>query len=248
MSKSQAKEKIKWSAGSRQQKPLRVGHEVAIQNLAGNYPLKWDRTGLVIEVLGNDQYQVKVDGTGRVTLRNRKHLKPIGYKEPADPFPMVTAPTISPSRVGGEDRKNEEVVPHPQENTKSSTSPVPVTPRAAKPIPVTPQVMTPKPVMTPKSADSSLEKSIYLTPKAESTPIRTPVRSRPVRESPPPTTPVPLRITPVMKPTRVAEKFPVPSPVKVHPELRSHNRPGLKEPTINLNEPRQTRSGKQLGS
>ena len=69
------REHRKWSQGTRKQEPLRVGHEVSIQNLVGNHPTKWNRTGLVTEVLGNDQYNVRVDGSGRITLRNRKHLK-----------------------------------------------------------------------------------------------------------------------------------------------------------------------------
>ena len=55
--------------------PLKVGDRVFIQNQTGNHPLRWDRTGLVIEVKQFDQYAVKVDGWGRVTLRNRKFLR-----------------------------------------------------------------------------------------------------------------------------------------------------------------------------
>jgi hypothetical protein len=33
--------------------------------------LKWDKTGVIIEVRQCDQYGVNVDGSGRVTLRNR---------------------------------------------------------------------------------------------------------------------------------------------------------------------------------
>ena len=55
--------------------PLRVGDRVYIQNQAGRYATKWDKTGQVIETHQNDQYVVKVDGSGRLTLRNRKFLK-----------------------------------------------------------------------------------------------------------------------------------------------------------------------------
>ena len=55
--------------------PLRVGDRVYIQNQAGRYATKWDKTGQVIETHKNDQYVVKVDGSGRLTLRNRKFLK-----------------------------------------------------------------------------------------------------------------------------------------------------------------------------
>ena len=55
--------------------PFNVGDRVSIQNQTGNHSLRWDRTGLVIEVKQFDQYAVKVDGSGRVTLRNRKFLR-----------------------------------------------------------------------------------------------------------------------------------------------------------------------------
>ena len=46
-----------------------------IQNQSGRFPKKWDKSGEVIEVKGNDQYAVKVAGSGRVTLRNRRFLR-----------------------------------------------------------------------------------------------------------------------------------------------------------------------------
>ncbi len=38
---------------------------------------KWNRTGRIIEVLPNHQYRVKMDGSGRITLRNRKFIKAV---------------------------------------------------------------------------------------------------------------------------------------------------------------------------
>ena len=55
--------------------PLKVGHHVHIQNQTGPHPLKWDKTGIVIEVYQYDQYMVKIDGSNRTTLRNRKFLR-----------------------------------------------------------------------------------------------------------------------------------------------------------------------------
>ena len=58
-------------------KELEIGDFVQIQNLLGNSKLRWDRSGQIVECLGHDQYKVKVDGAGRVTLRNRQHLRVI---------------------------------------------------------------------------------------------------------------------------------------------------------------------------
>ena len=50
--------------------PLGVGSNVRVQNKG-----KWDRTGLIVEALPNRQYRVKLNGSGRITLRNRRFLK-----------------------------------------------------------------------------------------------------------------------------------------------------------------------------
>ena len=66
-------------------KPLPVGSVVQVQNQKGNDPLRWDRSDIVVEDLGNQQFSIKMDGSGRVTLRNRRFLrkKNIAAKEVA---------------------------------------------------------------------------------------------------------------------------------------------------------------------
>lgn len=62
---------------SKELAPLREGDTVFIQNqnAASRNPNKWDREGTVIQTGENDQYLVRVHGTGRVTLRNRRFLR-----------------------------------------------------------------------------------------------------------------------------------------------------------------------------
>ena len=55
--------------------PLRHGDHVLIQNQRGRYPNKWDHSGTIVETKPNDQYVVKVAGSGRLTLRNRRFLR-----------------------------------------------------------------------------------------------------------------------------------------------------------------------------
>ena len=62
------------TVGTRPLRPLLVGEHVFIQNQQGTHPTKWDRSGVVMESLGRDQYCVKVDGTGRLTRRSRRFL------------------------------------------------------------------------------------------------------------------------------------------------------------------------------
>jgi len=87
----------RWSEHTKQLKPLVVGDTVRIQNQTGQFPTKWDKTGCVIEVRQFNQYVVKVDGSGRVTLRNRKFLRkytPVYSK----PNPMNDMLNIIPQR------------------------------------------------------------------------------------------------------------------------------------------------------
>ena len=48
--------------------------DVVCQNPKTN---KWDRSGKVVECLPYRQYRIKLDGTGRITLRNRRHLRTV---------------------------------------------------------------------------------------------------------------------------------------------------------------------------
>ena len=56
---------------------LEIGQVVLVQNQTGKNPLRWEKSGQVVEVMGFDQYRVKIDGSGRVSVRNRRFLKPI---------------------------------------------------------------------------------------------------------------------------------------------------------------------------
>ena len=75
LAKRHSRENEKWSLTTRQLPPLKVGDHVYLQNLMGNYPRRWERTGVVIEVRQFHQYVIRIDGSGRVTLRNRQHLR-----------------------------------------------------------------------------------------------------------------------------------------------------------------------------
>ena len=56
---------------------LKIGDHVLVQNQTGNQPTRWDKTGLVTEVLPHDQYLIRMDGSGRCTLRNRRYLRTV---------------------------------------------------------------------------------------------------------------------------------------------------------------------------
>ena len=64
-----------WSEHTTKLPPLKVGMKVFVQNQVGNKPRRWDKTGVVMECKEFDQYVIKIDGTGRLTNRNRKFLR-----------------------------------------------------------------------------------------------------------------------------------------------------------------------------
>ena len=77
--------------------PLRHGDSVMIQNQRGRFPKKWDNSGVVVETKPNDQYVVKLAGSGRLTLRNRRFLRQynphlLHGTKPSTSTPTVVAP------------------------------------------------------------------------------------------------------------------------------------------------------------
>jgi hypothetical protein len=55
--------------------PLRVGSRCFVQNQEGARKNKWDRSGIVVDVLPHGKYTIKLDGSGRLTNRNRRFLR-----------------------------------------------------------------------------------------------------------------------------------------------------------------------------
>ena len=119
LARRHSREHEKWDEHTKQLPPLKVGDTVYIQNLVGNHPRRWERTGVVVEVRQYHQYVVRVDGSGRVTLRNRQHLPkytpfhrpasaptqnytpgssraPVNYMPP-NPAPGIATPSTPPS-------------------------------------------------------------------------------------------------------------------------------------------------------
>ena len=67
--------KLNYDTKSHALAPLAVQTNVRIQSHK-----RWDRTGRVVEVLPNRQYRIRIDGSGRVTLRNRRFLRVAEHK------------------------------------------------------------------------------------------------------------------------------------------------------------------------
>ena len=69
--------------------PLQVGDSVYLQDQTGRTPLKWSKSGTVVECLPYDSYVIKVDGSRHVTKRNRRFLRKFTSFVPADPPPKL---------------------------------------------------------------------------------------------------------------------------------------------------------------
>ena len=98
---------------TKKQKVIPVGDTVAVQNQTGRFPKKWDKTGTVVENQKYDKVLVKLDGSGRLTTRNRQFVKKI--VSPPD-LPQVSGPNTGTPVVVHDDTKTvdeENIVPVP---------------------------------------------------------------------------------------------------------------------------------------
>jgi hypothetical protein len=82
-------------------RPLKMSDIVLVQNQAGRRGKKWDRSDVVVDILDHDQYRVKIDGSGRTTLRNRRFLRPITpFNSLPNPVQQTAAPVTQPGQAG----------------------------------------------------------------------------------------------------------------------------------------------------
>ena len=64
--------------GTKPLPPLNIGDHVMVQDqAAAKQPGKWTKTGKVVEVQGFDSYLIKMDGSNRLTKRNRRFLRKV---------------------------------------------------------------------------------------------------------------------------------------------------------------------------
>ena len=179
----------RWSEHTQRLPPLTVGDTVRLQNQTGRYPRKWDNTGRIVEVRQHDQYVVRVDGSGRMTLRNRQFLR---RYTPVVPTRRQHARVVELL----DDLRRRPAGPPPSHETRRlQTGPSPSAPSPATQIPVPvasqlPMVPPPVPRATPPSTSSATPPPrAGIPPSGRTTP---PPSASPTRVSPSPTSPTPL--------------------------------------------------------
>jgi len=124
--------------------PLNVGQTVNVQNQTGPKPLRWERTGVIVETLPHRQYQIRMDGSGRVTLRNRKFLKPT---TPLHVAQLSPARSAWPQRLPNETLPDLPTIDREEAGEEAEAAradqrvPVPAPVRVQVQIPETPEMM-----------------------------------------------------------------------------------------------------------
>ena len=122
--------------------PLAIGAPVAIYDTTKHSTRRWHKTGTIVESLPYKQYRIKVHGSGRITLRNRRFLHEIPHPPNTNPIPSPTLVTTTPPREGvGESQPLNQP---PQ--TTNNHNPVPTTVD-------TPQNHVPLPTIIPVPTD-----------------------------------------------------------------------------------------------
>ena len=183
-----------WSEHTKTLPPLQVGDRVRIQNQTGPHPNKWDRTGIVIEVRQFHQYLIRIDGSGRQTLRNRKFLRKFipMYQPPKRRSILDDIGCLPPSP------------PPDHDDTTTSSSP-------------SAQNVTPT---HPESSRSRADQTPPTTPARSDTGVVTPPPS-PIT-LPPATgrTQPPLETTPTPQPTLTVNPTPEPPPLRRSSRVR----------------------------
>ena len=147
--------------------PLKIGDHVRLQNQSGPHPKKWDRTGIIIEVRQFDQYVVRVDGSGRVTLRNRQFLRDFTPVVAREPLAMLPGPNIPPQV-----KQTPLAIPAVQPSdhtTPSVSSRVPPTPESPR------QNILPIPTPSSPVVPSTPPPTITTPPPAVSAPAKVPL-------------------------------------------------------------------------
>lgn len=132
----------------------RTAHSLPKLNLGNSVTLqgqnrRWDRTGKIVEVLDNRQYKVKVDGSGRVTLRNRRFLRRVEIPGRGPPIPGAHVPPAGTRENTTTLILSPEAPPYiPRHIAGSQSAPSPslsVSPRATSPPALYPASPSPRP-------------------------------------------------------------------------------------------------------
>ena len=210
--------------------PLKIGDHVRIQNQTGANPTKWDRTGVIVEVRQYDQYVVRVDGSGRVTLRNRKFLRKYLPVVTRDPL-LMRPGSLTPQHI------------QPAQPSVTVMQPLPVfksdNPGASKPVsPSTPNIQNTPPGTIQQHSPKSLDPPATTPTQVNSRIFRRSLIADPtlvLTDTTSPPQPQDVGTTPLAQHLPLALR-----------QLQSYNQPGLTEGDIPVSNKRVTRQSNKI--
>ena len=197
MLKEQALRKrfVQWSERHNERtrllRPLN-GDRCFLQNQVGPHSRRWDRSGLIVDTLPYDQYVIKVDGSGRLTTRNRRYLrlfKNVSVSIPdipgecasrkwSEPSRADAAPTTFSNRRSDEDRQADPVDQESFENNRTES----VEPTTPEPTSLDDQCVNP-PTTTRKMPLALRQLQPFNSPGVKGTEGIMPTRLRPRKTS-----------------------------------------------------------------
>lgn len=154
----------RWSLNTKRLAELRVGDRVQVQNQVGHHPTKWDRTGSIVEVHQYHQYLVRMDGSGRLSSRNRKFLRKFQPVNPTLPRPGITMDVVPLLGFNTRGEQIPTLPPTPPETTDTAVPTEEATPQ-------TPQA---PPTLPPPRAPSPQPKAAGTPPRAPSSRLKRP--------------------------------------------------------------------------
>ena len=122
---------LEYNQHTRELPQLQLGDYVVIQDMQSK---RWTRSGIVVEILPHRQYHIRMDGSGRVTLRNRRFLKKI-LKFPPLIIPSAlplnpNAQSYTPTQQSGSPDIQGTYIPPAQAETPIPVTPIQRIPRA----------------------------------------------------------------------------------------------------------------------
>ena len=132
-----------YNLGSRHLPPLQIGDSIRVQNQTATRTTKWDRTGVITDILSGRKYEVMMDGSHRLSICNRRHLRKISKPNSQEPRPPPQEEEVTIKE--DDDDEEEQDLGSLQEPETPST---PVTPA-----PALIQPPAPDPVMAPSTPE-----------------------------------------------------------------------------------------------
>ena len=144
MAISSEKQADRYNKSARPLQEIQNGVDVVCQNPQTK---KWDRGGKVVDCLPHRQYKVRLDGSGRITLRNRRHIRQVYRGVPTipqtsgpPPISEASGASIEPSqaspslleRTSNSNTARSHIATSAHGSSTESSDSVPIVPRESR--------------------------------------------------------------------------------------------------------------------